>query len=377
MDLSAIIADIKQNNNNARPHLIYMGIGTSAGLREPDGTLADKNYHQYPPFLQNLKNCIPDLHISIILIDPYQENPPYMVQDKGFVRNDILPHFSQKCNDDVLPHFSQKCNDILPHFSQDHMITLYTLREHVYTDPYKNHHDDGVNITTHLREINNYAIEKDIPFIYHDFTGRDNRVLAEFFDSELKQHIDHIIYGLGLREDFGCYFDLTSPCSYHPYTINENGKIRFFNIYYYLANENLNCMGQCILKYTQSDNGNNNIINQHLEQIIKIVKYELTNTMLQAMRFAFRLVTGQEIKDHDLIIAEFNFMAGNKRATCLSLLNEKKHVELYEYLLSEFGKKLDIVSIIKKMDITGREILSFITLGNDPFKWYNNVSHFL
>lgn len=373
MDLSAIIADIKQNreninnnnNNNNSPHLIYIGVGTYAGLRETDGTLADKNYHQYPPFLQHLKNSIPDLHLSIILIDPYQENPPYMVQDKGLELKEFV------IDDNViLPNFSQNFSDI--YCSQDKSLTLYTLRHHVYTDPFKNYHDDGINITTHLREINNYAIEKDIPFIYHDFTGRDNRVLAEFFDEELKQHLDHIIYGLGLREDFGCYFDLTSPCSYYPYIINPNGKIRFFNIYYYFFNEKLNCMNQDIInKY------NMHIINDHLERTLKIVNYELTNTMMQAMRFAFRLVRGQEIKDHDLIISEFNFMLGNKRSICLSLLNDKKHHDLYEYLLNEFGKKLDIIAFIKKMDITGKEMLSFIILDDDPFKWYNNVKHFL
>ena len=374
MDLNVIIADIKQNDNgiqhnNGIQHLIYMGIGTSAGLREPDGNLADKNYHQYPPFIQHLKNSLPQLHLSIILIDPYQEEPPYMVQDKGLELSDngILPHFSQKC---VLPHFSQKCL----HYSQDRMTTLYTLRQHVYTDPYKNYHDDGINITPQLREINNYAIEKDIPFIYHDFTGKDNRILAEFFDEEIKQHLDHIIYGLGLREDFGCYFDLTSPCSYHPHIINEHNHIKFFNIYYYLVNEKLNCMNDAITKVYISQN---DTINQHFEQTLKIIKYELTNTMMQAMRFAFRLVTNEEIKDHDLIIAEFNFMSGNKRALCLFLLNDKKYGELYEYLLSEFGKKLDFVSTIKRLDITGREILTFITLGDDPFKWYNNIGHFL
>ena len=356
MDLSAIIADIKQSDNGVQ-HLIYMGIGTSAGLREPDGTLADKNYHQYPPFIQHLKNSLPQLHLSVILIDPFQENPPYMVQDKGF-----LPHCSEKCM----------------HYSQDRMTTLYALRHHVYTDPYKNYHDDGINITPHLREINKYAIEKDIPFIYHDFTGKDNRILAEFFDEELKQHLDHIIYGLGLREDFGCYFDLTSPCSYHPYIINEHNHIKFFNIYYYLVNEKLNCMNDGVKLYvSQNDTINQHTINQHFEQTLKIIKYELSNTMMQAMRFVFRLVTNEEIKDHDLVISEFNFMAGNKRELCLFLLNNNKYGELYEYLLSEFGKKLDFVSTIKRLDITGREILTFITLGDDPFKWYNNIGHFL
>ena len=45
--------------------------------------------------------------------------------------------------------------------------------------------------------------------------------------------------------------------------------------------------------------------------------------------------------------------------------------------MSEFGKKLDLVSTIKRLDITGKEILTFITLGDDPFKWYNNIGHFL
>jgi hypothetical protein len=36
-----------------------------------------------------------------------------------------------------------------------------------------------------------------------------------------------------------------------------------------------------------------------------------------------------------------------------------------------------VVACIKKLDMTGREILEFITMGDDPFRWYDNVKHFL
>ena len=66
------------------PVFIYTGVGASGSI-DHNGILQLENYHQYPPFLQNLKNTIPNLHIFIILIDPYQENPPYMVNDKNLI----------------------------------------------------------------------------------------------------------------------------------------------------------------------------------------------------------------------------------------------------------------------------------------------------
>ena len=58
MNFSTIINNIKNKINNIpinEPIYIYIGIGTYAGLiNNNSGILEPQNYHQYPPFLQNL-----------------------------------------------------------------------------------------------------------------------------------------------------------------------------------------------------------------------------------------------------------------------------------------------------------------------------------
>jgi hypothetical protein len=362
MNLADIFNTIKSQTHltPTKTHLIYIGVGTYAGLKEPDGSLADKNYHQYPPFIQHLKNSLPYLQLSIVLIDPHQENPPYLTQDKGLLLND-----------------SNNVNHTDIYYSSDHSLTLYTLRERITTDAYTHNNDDIVNITSLLRDLNNYVIANDIALIYHDFSGRDNRLLAEYFDEEIGEHLDHIIYGLGLREDFGCYFDLSHPCSYHLFSLNRQRKLRFFNIYYFIINGKINDMNTINTTINTKNNidtlNRKSVIDHHLEKMLFIVKNELNTVVLQVLRVVFRLVMGEEIQD---IHSDFYFLFGIKRETCISFIREKNYCDLYNYLLNIFGKKLDIVSAIKGLDITGREILECITLGDDPFAWYNNVKHF-
>lgn len=349
MNLSETITLIKQqialDIRAKKTHLIYFGVGTAAGLREPDGTLLPKNYHQYPPFLQDLKNTIPDLQLHIILIDPRQEDPPYMVQHNNL---------------------------------QDNSITIYTLRTDVYSEPYKEYnHDNGQDITSLLRDLNEYVMQNNIAFLYHDFTGKNNKLLAEFFDEELGEHLDHVIYGLSLREDHGCYFDLTEPCSYHPYYLTATGQLKFYNLYYYTINNKIHLLQPDIVgKYIASNNNNQHIIAAHNRQIQEIIRKEVLNVILQALRVVFRLITEElqpEEADKDLT---FIYFPPNKRLICLALYKEKNYTELYTYLLTEFGKKIDVFANLKGLDLTGREILEFITLDDDPFMWYNNVRHF-
>jgi hypothetical protein len=374
MELSKIILDIKNNYNGIKKQVIYLGVGTAAGYREPDGTLLEKNYHQYPPFLQNLKNSIQDVHMSIILIDPYQEDPPYMVKDKGLSIKDKGLSVKDKGLSIKDKGLSVKDNEIVNNtfVSPDQSLTVYTWREDVRTEPYEDVR--GIDITSHLRELNKYAIDSGCVFIYHNFTGRNNRIFAEFFDEELKDHLDHIIYGLGLREDFGCYFDLSDLCCYHPFYIDENNHIKLFNVYDYIINSKLNLLKPDI---AQKFNNDNNVFNSHMEKMLYIVKHELNNVALQSLRVVFRLITGEEIKQFDDNAQNFNCFDSIKRNICLNFITDKNYTGLYDLLLTEFGKKLDIVAIFKGLDLTGREILEFITLGDDPFDWYNNVKHFL
>lgn len=363
MDLQTIIKEIKSERKN----IIYIGVGTFAGLKETDGSLLPKNYHQYPPFLQSLKNSQPDLSLSILLIDPNQENPPYMVEDKG-----LVPKYKGLVLNYILPN-NNLTNDI--YTSPDNSLTLYTLRQNVYTDPYLKYNDNYLNITEHLRDLNAYAIEHNVLFIYHDFTGRNNRLLAEYFDEEIKAYLDHIIYGLGLREDFGCYFDLTDLSSYHPDYRTPQGFIKVFNVYDYIVNDKINLMYNTPM--LENTTTNTDIVNTHMQRLLIIVKQDLHNIVLQALRVVFRLITGEEVKEFDKDATEYKYFSPEKRNLCLNFCREKNYCDLYDFLLTEFGKKLDVVAFIKKLDMTGREILEFITLGDDPFKWYDNVKHFI
>ena len=358
MELHTILEEIKRE----RKQIIYIGVGTYAGLKEADGSLLQKNYHQYPPFLQGLKNSQPDISLSLLLIDPCQENPPYMVEDKGL----LLKPKNNNWPDDI-------------YTSPDHSLSLYTLRQNVYTDPYQKYDDNYLNITEHLRDLNNYAMANDILFMYHDFSGRNNRLLAEFFDEDIKAHLDHIIYGLGLREDLGCYFDLTNLCSYYPYYRTDQGAIKLFNIYHYIINDQIHNIfnGTKFINLTTNASTNNDIVNSHMQRLLIIVTHELNNIVLQALRVVFRLITGEEVKEFDKNATEYKYFSPEKRTICLNFCREKNYCDLYDFLLTEFGKKLNVVAYIKKLDMTGREILEFITMGDDPFKWYDNVKHFL
>ena len=352
MDFTAIIKHIQTE----KKQIIYIGIGTAAGLREPDGALLPKNYHQYPPFIQDLKNSGPTISLAVLLIDPNQENPPYMVEDKGLVPKDT-------------PHNNNNYTDI--YTSPDETLTLYTLRANVYADVFQRYDDTYINITDHLRVLNAYAMANNVLFICHDFTGRRNQLLAEYFDDELRDHLDHIVYGLGLREDFGCYFDLTDPCSYHPYYRTGVGAIKLFNAYYYIVNDKLSMMRSDTMR------SDSMLINKHIEKLLTLVKQELHNVVLQALRVVFRLIVGEAVKEFDKDATDYRYFSPDKRARCLQLYNERNYGDLYDYLLTAFGKKLDIVSTVKGLDMTGREILEFITMGDDPFKWYDNVKEFL
>jgi hypothetical protein len=384
MNLQYVINTIKDTINLERQNVIYLGVGTAAGYREPDNSLAMKNYHQYPPFLQDLKNSINNLDINIILIDPNQEDPPYMVKDKGLsikdkglsVKDKGLSikdkGLSIKDKGLSIDNKLEDNNDI--YTNKDHSLNVYTWRENIYTEPYRDKR--GIDITEQLRDLNIYAMENGILYIYHDFSGRDNRVLAEYFDKDLGEHLDHIIYGLGLREDFGCYFDLTNHCSYFPFIINSSGHIKLFNVYYYIVNDKLSILKSDITcRYHMLDS---HMLDSHMQKMLYIVKQELNNVTLQALRVVFRLITGEDIRDFDKDVTDFVCLNdNNKRLKCVTLIHDKNYIDLYNFLLTEFGKKLDIVSIYKDFDITGREILEFITLGDDPFKWYNNVKQFI
>ena len=182
-DIQRDILDIPEN----APILIYIGVGTFAGLITIDNNnqriLEDCNYHQYPSFIRNMKNEIPNLHLYIILIDPIQENPPYMILDRN-----LHEEFYQTDNEDKFK-------------SIDNRITTYVLRKTVTMNVYNSRDgNDILNITSDLEYLNRMCIENVYSLLYNDFSGRQVKYLAEYFDTQLSMSLDRINYGYNARQ---------------------------------------------------------------------------------------------------------------------------------------------------------------------------------
>ena len=436
MNLSTITADIKARITTIplnEPVFIYIGVGTYAGLKNKDGILEPQNYHQYPPFLQSLKNKIADLNLFIVLIDPMQEQPPYLMGDKGLLLNNNNNSATASAIAGIAPttsaHVTNKIANAAPAPTASGIaacaappatasaIAVFSLLQKVYTDPYECY-GDSTNITADLRDINKYAMEENITLLYHDFTGRRNSVLAEYFDPELKSHLDHIVYGMSARQDHGCYFDLSEASAYFPWgrclsvtpalapvgvqvccemggrsnqltPINQsfippslpsdrkrNCMIKLFNIFHYIVNDSLNLIAQDAQHYSHDMADVNTMINTQIEQVISTIKSDLTNHMLSLLRVIFRLIVGDEQRASINIDHSFNFIALPHRARLFQLYNENNYVDLYTNLIDYFSRDIHILSKLKNHDLSGKEILQFIVNSDKPYEWYSNVKHF-
>jgi len=420
LTLSTIFTDIKERISAIplnEPVFIYIGVGTCAGLKNKDGVLEPQNYHQYPPFLQDLKNKIVDLNLFIVLIDPFQEQPPYMMGDNGLNNN----------NHNNIYHIDVSASGIAPTASAcvtnkfanaapaptasgiaapaptASGIAVYSLLQSVYTDPY-DCYGDSINITTDLRYMNKYAMEENITLLYHDFTGRRNSLLAEYFDPELKNHLNHIVYGMSARQDHGCYFDLSEASSYFPWgrcpltPVGQSGGqtnqpilptgvrgqrpqrnclIQLFNIFHYIVNDSLNLIARDAHFYSSPVAVDvNTLINTQIEQVISTIKSDLINHMLSLLRVIFRLIVGDEQRDQINIDYCFNFIAKPYREEFFKLYNENKYLELYNKLIDYFSRDVGIAGKLKNHDLSGKEILQFIVYGDKPYEWYSNIKHF-
>ena len=380
-DLKSIYADIKHKIAFlCEPAFIYTGIGTAAGMRNADGSLDAKNYHQYPPLLQDIKNTYPALHLFIVLIDPLQEKPPYMIHDKAIgTGNNSLPEAEENV-----------------YYDEQKQITVYTLAKNVIAEPYIDPmkiiiYADYLNITIDLRDLNQFAKEMaNVTLLYHDFTGRRNDLLAEYFDDEIASNdLDHCVYGLSTREDHGCYFDLSAPESYMPFRLmqeNNLNRVSFFNIFKYITNSNtmhntMHKMASDIEKYDGiNTHDKQNLVDMQRSIVLKQIKNDFKNVIFSMMRVILKLMKGEEKKEDIINFSVFGYISSTKaRIYCEEQFAKGQYKELFDFLMNVFSKKMDIVVQLLQYDFTGRELLGFIIDKHDKdmYKWYDNLNYFL
>jgi hypothetical protein len=351
--------DLKNEINSvpiAEPVFLYIGVGAAAYDKK---ILPLEHYQQFPPFLQDMYNKVPNLHLFLLLIDPYHENPPYVATQ-------------YKLED---PNKSE-C-----HYRSDFLQT-FVYRLSVYTDADLNANANGLNITPMLRDLNQFAKEKQISLLYHDFTGRKTALLAEHFDGENKEHLDQIIYGMSAREDHGCFFDLTLPTAYFPYKLdyheNKRPIIKMFNYYYYLFNNRYPQSSEDLQTYPKEMHP---FASAQKQQMIQIIRTFFKTTNLSVLRQVRKLQLS-EANAHDAVDAEdskylFNDLPKLYREMFTELYKEKNYNLLFELLFNYSSSELDLLAQLKDMDMSGEDLLTFITLNEDPYKWYNDMNEIM
>jgi hypothetical protein len=67
----------------------------------------------------------------------------------------------------------------------------------------------------------------------------------------------------------------------------------------------------------------------------------------------------------------FNQLPQLYRQMFLELSNEGEYSLLYELLFNYSASQLDILAKLKGLAMRGDELLTFITMDSDPYKWYN------
>jgi hypothetical protein len=350
MNLNDILNTIFEQIRNIpldHPVFIYTGVGTAAGLiNRATGILEQKNYHQYPPFLQDLKNTIVNLHLFIILIDPQQEDPPYLMTDQQLKKENV---------------------------------SVFTLRQSVYAEPY-NSADYAIDITVQLRTLNQFAIQNNITTLYHDFSGRRVNLLAEYFDKEIGEHLDHVVYGMSARTDHGCIFDLTDLSAYFPYRLypspaeNKRTILKLFNVFKYLVqetNKNIDVIDASLYPPYMHE-----MILLQKNQIITTIKSDLKNNMLSILRIVTRLLNGTDKHEEVPHLYIFNFLPKLAREHSINLFNDRNYKDLLTYLMNLFGKEINVISRLNHLDIDGHEILKFIINSPNSYDWYKNINDF-
>ena len=345
------------NCPQTEPVFLYIGVGAAATNKEH---LSLANYQQFPPFLQEMHNKVPNLHLFLLLIDPYHESPPYVATDYN------LQEYSET------------------HYKND-LIQVFVYRQSVYTDVDLD--ADSINITPMLSDLNQFSKERDISLLYHDFTGRSTALLAEHFDRENKDYLDQIIYGMSAREDHGCFFDLTQPTAYFPYKLdyqeNRRPLIKMFNYYYYILSKRYDESEEGLQTYPEDMR---QLALVQKEQIIGILRTNFKNINLSVLRQVRKVQLDQAVDEVDAHndIAQaanadyskylFRDLPKFYREMFIELYKEKDYDLLCELMFNYTASELNILAQLKCMDMSGEELLTFITLDEDPYKWFNDMN---
>ena len=154
--------------------------------------------------------------------------------------------------------------------------------------------------------------------------------------------------------------------------------VRMFNYYKFIINNTLADAKKEIAQYPPAVVSN--LIKPQLNEIIYIYLMRFKHmqlTMLRQVRnallhpetdFALKMHQNPELLNDIPLLHRVPF---------LELLQEKEFKPLYDLLFEYVANHLNVFAQITEMDISGSEMLTFITADADTYKWYNNIPLFM
>jgi len=280
--IDSIYANIIDSNH---PSVIYMSVGCFASIATQKTDNPNRFYHQFPPALQNMYLLNKHIKFYCILIDSNLENPVYMSQDK-FISNQLGLSEWKKPDDEF--------------FYQNERITLYPLRcnikiKDVSHDIHQYGSENFIDITYHLQYIHDIAINHNVFFLYHDFSGvNDFKQINIRFQDKIQNHLDHIIYGLCNGDIYDCYPEIDKLHALLPFSFDyshERPMIRCFNIKkvifdYYETDKSIPFPMFLLntIENAHYDNNSNLIIKEHIKFFVSKFKDILIGQILCFLR---------------------------------------------------------------------------------------------
>ena len=117
-------------------------------------------------------------------------------------------------------------------------------------------------------------------------------------------------------------------------------------------------------------------IEEQKQHIINSIRTEFKNINIATLRQIKKILLNP-MDDVDPNLYLYNGFNKPLRDFLLDLLKNKEYVLLEEILFNLCSSKLDIIARLKDMDLTGEQILRFITADADPYQWYKSIDGFL
>ncbi len=168
-----------------------------------------------------------------------------------------------------------------------------------------------------------------------------------------------------------------------PFRVEKNGPgrplLKLFNYYNYILNNTYRESEAELQKYPA-----------HMQAWASIQKARVISTLLTQFKTTHMSILRQVRKsqgqaqhiDIDIDIDPvqnyvFQDLPLGYRQIMTDLYNEKEYDLLYDLMFNYSTILLDSLANLKQMDMTGEELLRFITLDADPYKWYNTINTLL